>query len=329
MAVNRTLGRRGFTLVELLVVIAIIGILVALLLPAVNGAREAARRLQCQNHLKQMGVATSTHMSTQNGRFPSGGWGWFWIGEPDRGTDRTQPGGWVFNLLEYVEQGNLRSLGKDLSGTARGDAIKQRCQTAVPFFNCPSRRRPQAYRDGFTYRHGGGTFAPGQSARTDYAINAGDPTRTQVFAGPRSLSQGDDPNYRWTDVSDHTGISYQRSEVQREHVRDGLSNTYLIGEKYLNPDAYTTGSDGADNENMYVGYDNDIYRTTHLGHPNPRMDRAGVGSTYIYGSAHASGFHMVFCDGSVHTVAYGIDREIHRRLGNRADGLAVDLSSIR
>ncbi len=321
--------RRGFTLVELLVVIAIIGILVALLLPAVNGAREAARRLQCQNHLKQMGVGVNTHMATQNGRFPSGGWGWLWIGEPDRGTDRTQPGGWVFNLLEYVEQGNLRALGKDLTGTARDNAIKQRCQTPVPFFNCPSRRRPQAYKDGHSYRHAGSTFSPGVSARADYGINAGDQLKNELFGGPGSISEGDNPSYSWPSTADHTGISYQRSEVQREHVRDGLSNTYLIGEKYLNPDHYTTGGDAADNENMYVGYDNDLYRTTHLNHPNPRMDRQGVGNTYVYGSAHASGFHMVFCDGSVHTVPYGIDREVHRRLGNRADGLAVDLSSIR
>ena len=79
---HRTL--RGFTLVELLVVIAIIGILIALLLPAIQAAREAARRSQCKNNLKQMGLAAQNHLSTQK-CFPSGGWGFLWVGDPDRG----------------------------------------------------------------------------------------------------------------------------------------------------------------------------------------------------------------------------------------------------
>ena len=87
---------RGFTIIELLVVIGIIGIIMALLLPAVQAAREAARRTQCRNHLKQLGLAMQMHHDAYR-RFPSGGWGVLWFGDPDRGTDRRQPGGWIYS----------------------------------------------------------------------------------------------------------------------------------------------------------------------------------------------------------------------------------------
>ena len=98
----------------------------------------------------------------------------------------------------------------------------------------------------------------------------------------------------------------------------------MIGEKYLCPDWYFTGTDFADNENVYVGYVNDTCRTSHPDRGSPRQDRPGLSSVYVYGSPHSSGFHVVFVDGSVHVVSYSIAPEIHRRLGNREDGLPVD-----
>ena len=101
-----------FTLVELLVVITIIGILIALLLPAVQAAREAARMLQCQNNLKQISLAALDHEHI-NGWFPTGGWGYNWVGDPNRGFGRDQPGGFFYNCLPYMEQQALHDLAQD------------------------------------------------------------------------------------------------------------------------------------------------------------------------------------------------------------------------
>ncbi|MFN7841846.1 MAG: DUF1559 domain-containing protein, partial [Pirellula sp.] len=103
--------RRGVTLVELLVVIAIIGVLVGLLLPAVQAAREAARRLQCQNHLKQIGLAFINHESAYR-RYPSGGWGYQWQGYSDIASGSLgQPGSWTYSILPFLEQEPLYRTG--------------------------------------------------------------------------------------------------------------------------------------------------------------------------------------------------------------------------
>ena len=91
----------GFSLVELLVVISVIGLLMALLLPAVQAAREAARQTACGNNVKQLALASLSHESAL-GFFPTGGWD-NWLGDPDQGFGKAQPGGWVYNILPFVK----------------------------------------------------------------------------------------------------------------------------------------------------------------------------------------------------------------------------------
>jgi len=338
MAVATT-SRRGFTLVELLVVITIIGILIALLLPAVQAAREAARRAQCQNNLKQLGLAMHNHHQA-HGFFPSGGWGWFWVGDPDRGTGREQPGGWVYALLPYCEQEALYLDGSDgqpdVLTAGQLEASGRRIQTPLTVYQCPTRRRPAAWPVQEWLKQPFGSVRVEKNARTDYAACAGDPYTPWSSAGPPNSVPGSPDlaaGHAAPDLNPQpTGISFFKSEITIGNIRDGASNTYMIGEKYLAPDYYFTGTDGADNESMYCGYNNDNHRSvwydTSSGNGwTPMQDRLGYANSYRFGSAHAGGLNMAFCDGSVHNISYSIDPETHRRLGNRKDGLPVDASN--
>jgi len=175
--IRRTI--HGFTLVELLVVIAIIGILIALLLPAVQAAREAARRAQCKNHLKQIGIGFLNHENA-HGHYPTGGWGSRWVGDPDRGMGKAQPGGWVFNILPFLEQETVHEFAADgepdtITATQRAGA-RQMLETPLAFMNCPSRRSALAY-PLLPYDSQSSYFNsewPQTAARNDYLANRAD-----------------------------------------------------------------------------------------------------------------------------------------------------------
>ncbi|WP_254512789.1 DUF1559 domain-containing protein [Anatilimnocola floriformis] len=304
---------RAFTLVELLVVIAIIGVLVALLLPAVQAARESARRMQCQNHLKQMGLAFHNHFDTM-GHYPTGGWGWNYVGDPDLGFAEGQPGGWTYNILPFIEQKAAREIGLGQTGPLKQAELERLVTIPIKFYNCPSRRPAKAYPISVHP-----TNAPNVSAgaKLDYSANVGDGTGNQWKGGP--------PEDR-SDPTIWTGLLYDYSKVRQSEVTDGTSNTFMVGEKFLDQNHYSDGLDAADNENLYVGFDNDNCRSTNASYYPPRRDfrvPPTEGPYYVFGSAHPAGFNVVLCDGSVRLVAYNIDKENYRRLGHKSDGETI------
>lgn len=315
MAGNR---RTAFTIIEMFVVLMIIGILLMLIFPALQRFREAANRAQCLNNLKQMALACQAHHDAHD-HFPSAGWGWFWLGCPHRGNGPEQPGGWAYNILPFIERTDLRKLGYGKSDSALLDDMKVLVTTPVGLFHCPTRRSPQLYPNFGNYRSADAnkvmqTFTPPKVVRCDYAGNAGSQVANEVFAGPNSVAEGDTPSWWPSGPSPYNGVFFLRSKVTRDDITRGASNVYLIGERYLNPNHYYTGTFGADNETIYAGFNNDICRTTFY---PPRQDSPGYDSTFAYGSAHHGGFHMAKADGSVQFIDYSISPDVHAVAGNR------------
>ena len=163
---------------------------------------------------------------------------------------------------------------------------------------------------------------PCPARRSDYAANAGDTDLVYQWLGPVPYATGDAPGYPWPSPSNYTGIQFVRSEIKIADITDGTSNTYMVGEKYLNSDLYFTGTDPADDQSMFSGFNNDNSRSSDPVYGPPSQDMPGYSNEGLWGSAHAEGFNMAFCDGSVRWINYSIDPTTHRYLGNRHDGFA-------
>jgi prepilin-type N-terminal cleavage/methylation domain-containing protein/prepilin-type processing-associated H-X9-DG protein len=325
------LVRFGFTLIELLVVIAIIGVLIALLLPAVQAAREAARRIQCSNHLKQLSLGALNHESVMK-FYPTGGCGSWWMGDPDRGYRPTtdvcnngQPGGWIYNILPHIEEQNLHDRARGKTAAQKRSELLIVAATPVATLYCPSRRQPQP--------GGVGAYAstnywqnmdlPSHLAHNDYAVNLGDNEDWRFFGQP-------------SDYRKFTGISYLGSNVRVKDIRDGTTHTIFCAEKNLNPYAYETSESAGDDNCAYSGHDWDLgrwvtpdsYNGSGIAPNSPTPDTAGGEFPERFGSAHAGAMNVSLCDGSVRSLSYEIDPEVYRRLGNRKDGQLVDSAAL-
>jgi len=361
-------GRRGFTLVELLVVIAIIGILVALLLPAIQAAREAARRTECKNHLKQIGLAILHHVDNYK-VFPTGGTqyspdiaNYVDAGKRPNGPDK-QGLGWGYQILPFLEEGAIRGL-----------VTKVELQkTTVPLYVCPSRRTAVVANSAnignalativdyaaaqpctVQCRAGVGgcpptapRYTPSQTfTATTYITNL------TSFWGGRFQSKTPAPleNQIYDGVIVRTPWDYVQKKVigsipqpiKIAKIADGTSKTLLVAEKYLRQDLYSGLISWSDDQGWSDGWDLDAMRSTCF---PPMSDGDGLGYSFgplnsssdlfgtindvvTFGSAHPGGFNCVYSDGSVHSLSYDIDVIIFNGLGTRAGGETFDSSIV-
>jgi prepilin-type N-terminal cleavage/methylation domain-containing protein/prepilin-type processing-associated H-X9-DG protein len=342
--------RPAFTLVELLVVIGIIGVLVGLLLPAVQAARESARRTQCQSNLRQIGLALHQFHDVHKGfpvhhdfpgNFPTVSLDkMIWPDGAPVGMESGRSGTWIRDILPFLEETPMVAAYNALRHSQVVDGSLWLLELPIEVMNCASRRPAVAHPSSKWIRF----VNLKRVARADYAINGGEligPVLPGKAGHEKTLSidngivqpfQPGEPSNNPLGGGGLVSLAAapRSSSVARLkflHVTDGTSKTYLVGEKYVDAEHYMTGFDPGD---VHPMLSDPGYCTTRYGGQAlpPEQDEPGRINMRVFGSAHPGSWNALFCDGSVHAISYSIDPVIHGRLANRHDGETVDTTSL-
>jgi prepilin-type N-terminal cleavage/methylation domain-containing protein/prepilin-type processing-associated H-X9-DG protein len=350
---QRRLRRGAFTLIELLVVMAIIATLIGLLLPAVQKVREAAYRTECRNNLKQLGLASANHEFNLK-YLPLGG---YYAPTINTGgtnnntserytplmsgvvakpptvqtasapqTAKEQQWSWAYQVLPYIEQENLFNTPQ--TNTDPGDNTVR--ANPIKVFTCPSRRAPtvNTYFLGDYIANGGTMQAVSSNSTQGYILSNG-PIVSPVFSSPTSSAR----------------------------MRNGSSNTLVVGEKCVPVDSAGGGDPNGDQTGIFRGFTSDTMgfvltgssaaNSTPIQDPRPASantpaptvytiswkdpssnNTITIGKNYGFGAAHPGGMNALFGDGSVRTIAFGISPAIMQAIANRNNTTAVDLSDL-
>ncbi|UUO05450.1 DUF1559 domain-containing protein [Blastopirellula sp. J2-11] len=316
-----TRSRSGFTLVELLVVIAIIGVLIALLLPAVQQAREAARRMQCTNNLKQLGIAMHLHHDA-HGKFPQG---YADIRSTGRASiDNEGHWSWSTFVLPYIEQtalANLLNADERDASTALADAtVLAAAQQTQAAFRCPSDTGPVLNENvGHAIAAGGDNLMP----VSNYVVNNNNYNTKQA----RATNNLDG-------LSGGTGLFWRDSESSFRDITDGASNTFMLGEKsyqfassapdpsyagslYAARDFNATGPEqGSGNQGLVA-----IFGSLRV--PiNPAYISSSVSERQGYSSQHPGGAQFALADGSVRFFSENIEHSVDGTINSTIERLA-------
>jgi len=347
---------RGFTLIELLVVMVIIAILMALLIPAVGAVRESARAMQCRGNLRQLALGC-TGYANANGFLPTpGDENASLLGNPNALTNTTVgalAGPWLYLILPFVGQLEVYELGTGLTGASLDTAMRARVSTSVAVFTCGARGSPLFQAPpvvAWTVRYPGISYRYNNSAGARVNFN---PVPPGAPAGTTAKLARTDYAGCWAGLSRHNGGALGmvggpggtwliRGRLIRA-IKDGQSNVFLCGERYLSPDEYRPASQPSptawvdnrrecNNQGWSACAAGDTYATGRNGATNlpPLPDKRGIEvcgtgqpNAGRFGSAHTT-TPMALVDGSVRMVSFNVSPGLFAALCTIDDGGAVD-----